>query len=59
MVWKLDRWSRSVVHCVRSIQDLVTLGIRFLSPNEGMDLAVRKTSASDRAAEQRNHKALS
>jgi hypothetical protein len=22
-VWKLDRWGRSVAHCVRSIQELV------------------------------------
>src|SRR5277367_197288 len=37
LVWKLDRWGRSVAHCVRSIQELVSLGIRFLSPNEGID----------------------
>ena len=33
LVWKLDRWGRSVAHCVRSIQELVSLGIRFLSPH--------------------------
>ena len=32
----LDRWG-SVAHCVRSIQELVSLGIRFLSPNESID----------------------
>jgi len=37
LVWKLDRWGRSVAHCVRSIQELVGLGIGFLSPNEGID----------------------
>ena len=37
LVWKLDRWGRSVAHCVRTIQELVGLGIRFLSPNEGID----------------------
>jgi DNA invertase Pin-like site-specific DNA recombinase len=37
LVWKLDRWGRSVAHCVRSIQDLVSLGIRFLSPTESID----------------------
>src|SRR5580700_11173354 len=37
LVWKLDRWGRSVAHCVRTIQELVSLGIRFLSPNEGID----------------------
>jgi putative DNA-invertase from lambdoid prophage Rac len=37
LVWKLDRWGRSVAHCVRSIQELASLGIRFLSPNESID----------------------
>src|ERR1035438_6007296 len=34
LVWKLDRRGRSVAHCVRSIQELVSLGIRFLTPTE-------------------------
>ena len=37
LVWKLDRWGRSVAHCVRSVQELVSLGIRFLSPTESID----------------------
>jgi DNA invertase Pin-like site-specific DNA recombinase len=37
LVWKLDRWGRSVAHCVRSIQELVSLGTRFLSPTESID----------------------
>src|SRR6204780_4963256 len=37
LVWKLDRWGRSVAHSVRSIQELVSLGIRFLSPTESID----------------------
>jgi len=37
LVWKLDRWGRSVAHCVRTIQELVGLGIRFLSPTESID----------------------
>ena len=37
LVWKLDRWGRSVAHCVRSIQELADLGIRFLSPTESID----------------------
>jgi putative DNA-invertase from lambdoid prophage Rac len=37
LVWKLDRWGRSVAHCIRSIQELVGLGIRFLSPTESID----------------------
>ena len=28
LVWKLDRWGRSVAHCVRSIQELLSVGIR-------------------------------
>src|ERR1700722_11186410 len=32
-----DRWARSVAHCVRTIQELVSLGIRFLSPTESID----------------------
>jgi DNA invertase Pin-like site-specific DNA recombinase len=37
LVWKLDRWGRSVAHSVKSIQELVSLGIRFLSPTESID----------------------
>ena len=37
LVWKLDRWGRSVANCVRSIQELLSLGIRFLSPTESID----------------------
>jgi DNA invertase Pin-like site-specific DNA recombinase len=37
LVWKLDRWGRSVANCVRSIQELVSLNIRFLSPSESID----------------------
>jgi DNA invertase Pin-like site-specific DNA recombinase len=37
LVWKLDRWGRSVAHCVRSVQELIGLGIRFLSPTESID----------------------
>ncbi len=37
LVWKLDRWGRSVAHCVSSIQELVSLGVRFLSPTESID----------------------
>ena len=40
LVWKLDRWGRSVAHCVRTIQDLVALRIRFLSPNEAIDTGI-------------------
>lgn len=31
LVWKLDRWGRAVADCVRSLQELASLGIRFLA----------------------------
>ncbi len=37
LVWKLDRWGRSVAHCIRSIQELVSLGIRFVSATQNID----------------------
>lgn len=40
LVWKLDRWGRSVAHCVRSLQELVSLDVRFLSASEGIDTGV-------------------
>ena len=37
IVWKLDRWGRSVADCVRSIQELVSLGVRFLAVTQNID----------------------
>jgi DNA invertase Pin-like site-specific DNA recombinase len=37
--WKLDRWGRSLVHCVSGIQDLTSLGIRFIAVSQGLDTA--------------------
>ena len=37
LVWKLDRWGRSVAHCIRSIQELFSLGIRFLAATQNID----------------------
>jgi DNA invertase Pin-like site-specific DNA recombinase len=37
LVWKLDRWGRSVNHCIRSIQELLALGIRFISATQNLD----------------------
>jgi len=31
LTWKIDRWGRSVVDSIRSIQELVSLGIRFIA----------------------------
>ena len=37
LVWKLDRFGRSVVNCVQGIQDLHRQGIRFLAISQNID----------------------
>ena len=37
LVWKLDRFGRSLVHCVSGIQELSSLGIRFVATSQGLD----------------------
>src|SRR6478609_5397081 len=37
LVWKLDRFGRSLVHCVSGIQELSSLGIRFIATSQGLD----------------------
>jgi DNA invertase Pin-like site-specific DNA recombinase len=37
LCWKLDRWGRSVVDSIRSIQELVSLGIRFIAVTQNID----------------------
>ena len=37
LVWKLDRFGRSLVHCVGAIQELQALGIRFIAISQGLD----------------------
>jgi DNA invertase Pin-like site-specific DNA recombinase len=37
LVWKLDRWGRSVADCVRSLQELASLCIRFLAVTQNLD----------------------
>jgi DNA invertase Pin-like site-specific DNA recombinase len=37
LVWKLDRWGRSVAQCIRSVQELVALGVRFLAVTQNLD----------------------
>jgi DNA invertase Pin-like site-specific DNA recombinase len=36
-VWKLDRWGRSVADSIRSIQELVSLGVRFIAATQNID----------------------
>jgi DNA invertase Pin-like site-specific DNA recombinase len=45
VVWRLDRWGRSLVDLVNTLQELSTLKVRFVSLNEALDL----TTASGRA----------
>jgi DNA invertase Pin-like site-specific DNA recombinase len=37
LVYKLDRWGRSLEHCVSGIQELQSLGIRFIAVSQGLD----------------------
>jgi len=37
LVWKLDRWGRSLLDCIHSIQELVSLGVRFLAVTQNFD----------------------
>jgi DNA invertase Pin-like site-specific DNA recombinase len=37
LVWKLDRWGRSLVQSIQSIQELASLGIRFLAVTQNID----------------------
>jgi putative DNA-invertase from lambdoid prophage Rac len=37
LCWKLDRFGRSLVHCVSSIQELASLGVRFIATSQGLD----------------------
>ncbi len=37
VVWKLDRFGRSLVHCVSGIQELASHGIRFIATSQGLD----------------------
>jgi len=38
VVWKLDRFGRSLLPCVSGIQGLANLGIRFLATSQGLDI---------------------
>lgn len=37
VVWKLDRWGRSLQDCINSIQELSSLKVRFLAVTQGID----------------------
>ena len=37
LVWKLDRWGRSIRDSINSIQELVGLGVRFIAVTQNLD----------------------
>ena len=37
LVWKLDRWGRSVADSIRRIQELVSLEVRFIAVTQNID----------------------
>lgn len=37
VTWKLDRWGRSLIQSVQSIQELASAGIRFLAVTQNID----------------------
>lgn len=39
VVWKLDRWGRSLNDLISSLQELNNLGVAFISLTEGLDLS--------------------
>ena len=45
LVWRLDRWGRSLLDLIGSLQELNELGVGFVSLSEALDL----TTASGRA----------
>jgi len=37
LVWKMDRWGRSMPHFIDSLQELSSLGVRFIATTQGID----------------------
>jgi DNA invertase Pin-like site-specific DNA recombinase len=37
LVWKLDRWGRSLIQSIQGVQELAALGIRFLAVTQNID----------------------
>jgi putative DNA-invertase from lambdoid prophage Rac len=42
LVWRLDRWGRSLVDLVVTLKELAELGVAFLSLTEALDLTTRR-----------------
>jgi DNA invertase Pin-like site-specific DNA recombinase len=41
IVWKLDRWGRSLIDCINGVRELAALGIRWISVTQGLDTTSR------------------
>ena len=39
LVWRLDRWGRSLSDLTTSLRDLLAIGVEFVSVTEGLDLS--------------------
>jgi DNA invertase Pin-like site-specific DNA recombinase len=39
LVWKIDRWGRSLKHLVTSLADLDAYGVAFVSLRDNLDLS--------------------
>ena len=37
MCWKLDRFGRSLLHCMTALQELQAHGVRFIATSQGID----------------------
>ncbi len=37
LVWKFDRWGRSLIDSIKGVQELVSLGIRFIAVTQNID----------------------
>jgi len=37
LVWKLDRWGRSLIQSLQSVQELASLGVRFIAITQNID----------------------
>jgi DNA invertase Pin-like site-specific DNA recombinase len=37
LCWKLDRFGRSLLHCMNALQELQAHGVRFIATSQGID----------------------
>src|SRR6202011_2857800 len=37
LVWKLDRWGRSLIQSLQSVQELASMGVRFIAITQNID----------------------